>query len=103
MMLKRTHNCGELSKKDIKKESALCGWVQSSRDHGGIIFVDLRDKYGLTQIVFDPEHDKKTHKEAQTLRREDVIASKGKVRARGKGLENPNLKTGEIEIIADEI
>ena len=102
-MLKRTHNCGELSKKDIKKESALCGWVQSSRDHGGIIFVDLRDKYGLTQIVFDPEHDKKAHKEAQTLRREDVIASKGKVRARGKGLENPNLKTGEIEIIADEI
>ena len=103
MKLKRTNNCGELGKKDIGKEATLNGWVNSSRDHGGIIFVDLRDKYGLTQVVFDPEDSKKSHKEAETLRREDVIAVKGRVRARGKGLENPNLKTGEIEILAGEI
>ncbi len=103
MKLKRTNNCGQLTKKDIKKEVCLMGWVNSSRDHGGIIFIDLRDRYGLTQIVFDPEHDKKWHKEAESLRREDVIAVRGKVRARGKGLENPKLKTGEIEIIVDEL
>ncbi len=103
MKLKRTNTCGELGKKDIGKEAIINGWVNSSRDHGGIIFVDLRDKYGLTQVVFDPEDSKKSHKEAETLRREDVIAVKGKARARGKGLENPNLKTGEIEILADEI
>ena len=97
--MKRTNNCGELIKKDIKKEVCLMGWVNSSRDHGGIIFIDLRDRYGLTQIVFDPEHDKKGHKEAEKLRREDVIAVKGKVRARGKGLENPKLKTGQIEVL----
>src|SRR3989344_2639365 len=103
MKFKRTNTCGELSKKDIKKEVTLCGWVNSSRDHGNIIFIDLRDRYGLTQIVFDPEHDKKGHKEAETLRREDVIAVKGKVRARGKGLENTKLNTGEIEVLADEL
>jgi aspartyl-tRNA synthetase len=103
MKLKRTNTCGELSKKDIKKESVLAGWVQSTRDHGGIIFIDLRDRYGLIQIVFDPKHDKKNHKEAESLRREDVISVKGKVRSRGKGLENKNLKTGEIEVIVDQL
>ncbi|MBW2976869.1 aspartate--tRNA ligase [Candidatus Woesearchaeota archaeon] len=102
-MALRTKTCGELAKKDIKKEAVLCGWVASSRDHGGIIFIDLRDRYGITQIVFDPEHDKKGHKEAEKLRREDVIAVKGKVRTRGKGLENPKLKTGRIEVLIDEI
>ncbi len=103
MKLKRTNTCGELTKKDIKKEVVLNGWTHSSRDHGGIIFIDLRDRYGLTQIVFDPKHDKKTHSIAEQLRREDVIAIKGKVRYRGKNLENPNLKTGEIEILVDEL
>lgn len=102
MKLKRTNTCGELGKKEIKREVCLAGWVQSSRDHGGIIFVDLRDKYGLTQVVFDPKHNKKFHEEAQKLRREDVIAIKGKIRARGEGLENKNLKTGEIEVLVDE-
>jgi len=99
----RTNTCGELTKKEIEKEVDLCGWVNSSRDHGGIIFIDLRDRYGLTQIVFDPKHKKKFHSEAESLRREYVIAVKGKVRPRGEGLENPNLKTGEIEIIADSL
>lgn len=103
MKFKRTNNCGELAKKDVKKEVCLMGWVNSSRDHGNIIFIDLRDRYGLTQLVFDPEHKKKEHGVAETLRREDVIAVKGKVRARGKGLENPKLKTGQIEVLADEI
>ena len=102
MKLKRTNNCGELGKENIRKEVSLAGWVQSSRDHGGIVFVDLRDKHGLTQIVFDPKHNKNFHEEAQKLRREDVIAIKGKVRARGEELENKNLKTGEIEILVDE-
>ncbi|MCH8004381.1 MAG: aspartate--tRNA ligase [Nanoarchaeota archaeon] len=103
MKLRRTNACGELTKNDIKKEVILNGWVSSARDHGGIIFIDLRDRYGLTQIVFDPEHDKKNHKIAEGLRREDVIAVKGKVRARGKGLENPKLKTGQIEVLVDEV
>src|SRR3989339_1759567 len=103
MKLKRTNTCGELAKKDIKNEVVLNGWVNSLRDHGGIIFIDLRDRYGLTQIVFDPKHDKKLHAEAEKLRREDVIAVKGKVMARGKGLENPKLKTGEIEVLVDEL
>jgi len=101
--MKRTHTCGELVKKDIKKEVVLCGWLNSRRDHGGIIFVDLRDKYGLTQVVFDPKHDKKVHSLAEGLSREDVLQVKGKVRARGKGLENPKLKTGEIEVIVDSL
>ena len=103
MRFRKTNTCGELAKKDIKKEVCLMGWVNSTRDHGGIIFIDLRDRYGLTQIVFDPEHNKLSHKEAEKLRREDVLAVKGKVRSRGEGLENPKLATGEIEVLIDEI
>ena len=103
MRLKRTNTCGELTIQDIKKEVSLNGWVSSTRDHGGIIFIDLRDRYGITQVVFDPEHKKKEHGLAETLRREDVIAVKGKAMARGKGLENPKLKTGQIEVLVDEI
>ncbi len=98
----RTHNCGELREKHIKKTVKLCGWVQSYRDHGGVIFIDLRDRYGLTQIVFDPSHDKNSHKIADTLRREWVIQATGKVRSRGK-LKNPKLKTGAIEVLADSV
>ena len=97
----RTHTCGELRKKDIKKEVTLCGWVQSYRDHGGVIFIDLRDRYGLTQVVFDPSHDKKSHKLANELRREYVVRATGKVRFRGEGLVNTKLDTGEIEVLCD--
>ncbi len=96
----RTHNCGELTKKDDKKEVTLCGWNNSRRDHGGIIFIDLRDRYGKTQIIFDPSQHKEIHSIAEKLRHEDVLQIKGKVRLRGKGLENPKLATGEIEVLA---
>ena len=98
----RTHTCGELRSKDIKKKVVLTGWVQSYRDHGGVIFIDLRDRYGLTQIVFDPSHNKESHKIANELRREWVIMSEGHVRSRGD-LVNPKLKTGEIEVLANSI
>jgi len=101
--MKRTHTCGELRGKDIKKPVKLCGWNHSRRDHGGIIFIDLRDRYGLTQIVFDPKHKKEVHKIAEKLGREDVLLIDGKVRARGKGLENPKLKTGDIEVLVDKL
>ena len=93
----RTHTCGQLTKRDIGKKVNLAGWVQSSRDHGGLIFIDLRDRYGLTQIVFNPKN-KKEFSTAEKLRREDVISVEGKVVARKKGMTNPALKTGEIEI-----
>lgn len=99
----RTHTCGELRKKDIKEEVKLSGWNHSRRDHGGVIFIDLRDRYGLTQVVFDPSNDKESHKIAEDLGREDVIQVKGKVRFRGKNLVNPNLDTGEIEVLVDEV
>src|SRR3989338_6148362 len=103
MKFSRTHHCNDLRKEDIGKEAVLMGWNQSRRDHGGIIFIDLRDRYGLTQVVFDPKHNKDAHKLAEGIKREDVIAAKGKVRARGQGLENPNLDTGQIEVIVDEL
>ena len=99
----RTHTCGELMLTDNKKAAILCGWLLSRRDHGGLIFIDLRDRYGITQVVFDPKHNKDSHQKAEHISREDVIQIKGKVRPRGKGLENPKLKTGEIEVIVDEL
>src|SRR3989344_2083026 len=90
----RTHTCGELTKKEVKKEVTLCGWVNSRRDHGGIIFIDLRDRYGFTQIVLDPAK----LKEADKLRREWCIQVTGNVRSRPRGMENKNMQTGEIEI-----
>ncbi len=99
----RTHTCGELRIKDIQKPVKLNGWNHSRRDHGGIIFIDLRDRYGITQVVFDPEHNKEAHKLAETLSREDVLEINGKVRERGEGLTNPNLDTGEIEVLVDKV
>lgn len=99
----RSHNCGELNAKSINKKVALCGWVHTRRDHGGVIFIDLRDRYGLTQVVFDPSHSKTAHKEAEKLRREFVIKVDGIVKARKKGMENKKLATGEIEVFADKL
>ena len=99
----RTHTCGELRKKDVGQEVELAGWVHRRRDHGGVIFVDLRDRYGLTQIKFNPDIDEKIHQEADKLRGEWVIKVKGKVIARPDDMINSKLKTGEIEIGVAEL
>jgi len=99
----RSHYCTELSEKDIGKEVTLTGWANSYRDHGGIIFIDLRDKTGLIQLTCDPEDSAEAHKVADSVRDEYVLIAKGKVRARGEGLTNPRLKTGAIEIVVNEL
>ncbi len=99
----RTHTCNELTKKDVGKKVTLCGFCHTIRNHGGVVFIDLRDRYGLTQIVFDPQHSKETHKEADKLRREFVISITGVVKQRKKGMENSNLKTGEIEVFVEKL
>ncbi|MDP6293666.1 MAG: aspartate--tRNA ligase [Candidatus Woesearchaeota archaeon] len=95
----RTHTCGELTDKEIDKEVTLCGWLHSSRDHGGLIFIDLRDRYGITQIVFDPVQSKDVHKEAETWGREFVLKVTGKVRERPKGMQNKDIGTGQVEVL----
>ena len=103
LIMKRTHTCGELGVKNLNKKVTLSGWVNARRDHGGVIFIDLRDRYGLTQIVFNPKFNREMHKQAEQLRREDVLEVSGVVKKRGKGLENPKLKTGKIEVFIDRL
>ena len=110
--LKRTHRCGELRASDIGKEVVLFGWVQSRRDFGGLVFVDLRDRDGLTQVVFDPEAGPEAHAMADGMRSEWVIGIRGAVRSRGEQFSkkegkvvstiNPKIATGEIEVIVHE-
>jgi aspartyl-tRNA synthetase len=99
----RTHDCNSLRKTDIGTQVALAGWVNVTRDHGGVIFIDLRDREGLTQIVFRPKENAELAKQAHTLRGEDVIQVSGRVAARLPGTENPNLVTGDVEIIPSEL
>lgn len=99
----RSHYCTDLDEKDIGKEVTLCGWCNTYRDHGGIIFIDLRDRSGIVQLVFDPKDSQQAHKIASEVRDEYVLVAKGKVRKRGEGLENPKLKTGKIEVLIDEL
>jgi aspartyl-tRNA synthetase len=100
--MKRTHTCGELRAKNIGKQVCLQGWVNTRRDHGGVIFIDLRDRYGLTQIVFYP--DKKVmFAEAEKLRREFVLEVKGKVVSRKPGMKNPKMATGDVELTVSEL
>src|SRR5438309_8616586 len=101
--LKRTHTCGELTASNEEQDAFLMGWVDRRRDHGQLIFVDLRDREGVTQVVFSAEVHAEVHRAAKVLRSEFVIAVRGKVRRRENGLANPNLKTGTIEIVADEL
>ena len=101
--MQRTHTCGELTEKNIGEVVTLCGWVYTRRDHGGLIFVDLWDKTGLTQVVLNPQIDKLAHQEAQSLRGNFVIAVQGKVRARPEDMVNLKLKTGAIEVYIDEL
>jgi aspartyl-tRNA synthetase len=99
----RTHDCNSLRKTDIGRQVTIAGWVNVTRDHGGVIFIDLRDREGLTQVVFRPEENGELAKQAHTLRGEDVIQVSGTVAARLPGTENPNLATGDIEIIPNEL
>src|SRR5262245_61515191 len=102
MSYKRTHNCNTLTAQAIGEKVSLSGWVHRRRDHGGLIFIDLRDRFGITQIVFHPEPNRQIHEQASHLRSEWVIAVKGVVIPRAEGMKNPKLKTGEIEIEAQE-
>ena len=99
----RTHDCGTLSDSHIGETVTLCGWVHTRRDHGGLIFVDLWDKYGMTQVVLNPQIDQLAHDHAQSLRGNFVIAITGKVRARPNDMVNTKLKTGKIEVYVDEL
>ena len=99
----RTHDCNSLRKSDISQQVTLAGWVNVTRDHGGVIFIDLRDREGLTQVVFRPEENAELAKQAHALRGEDVIQVSGRVAARLPGTENPNLATGDIEIIPSKL
>src|SRR6266851_1472120 len=103
LIMYRTHNCNSLRKIDIGKEATLAGWVHVSRDHGGVIFIDLRDREGITQVVFRPEENAQLAKEAHGLRSEDVIQISGKVAARVPGTENSKLATGDIELIPNQL
>ncbi len=102
-MTYRTHHCGALRATDAGSRASLCGWVDSRRDHGGVIFIDLRDREGITQVVFRPEEHADVAASAHDLRSEDVIKISGKVAPRLAGTENARLATGGIEIVADEI
>ncbi|MFL6539935.1 MAG: aspartate--tRNA ligase [Chthoniobacterales bacterium] len=101
MSFYRTHNCNQLRASDIGAEVKLAGWVHVRRDHGGVVFIDLRDREGLTQVVFRPEENAKATELAHTLRHEDVVQVEGKVAARIPGTENPKLPTGDIEVLPD--
>jgi aspartyl-tRNA synthetase len=101
--MKRTHGCCELTSDDLGKEVVLMGWVQRRRDHGGVIFVDLRDRDGITQVVFNPEQNSAVHEKAHAIRNEYVLGVRGKVDRRPEGMTNPNLATGEIEVDVFEL
>jgi len=101
--LQRTHRCGELRVEQDGQDVVLMGWVNRRRDHGNLIFLDLRDRTGITQVVSDKEIAGESHAKAETARSEYVVAVKGRVRRRGDGLENPNMATGQIEVVVKEL
>ncbi|MCG6892988.1 MAG: aspartate--tRNA ligase [Desulfobacteraceae bacterium] len=101
--MRRTHHCCELRAENVGEEVVLMDWIQRRRDHGGVIFVDLRDREGLTQVVFNPEVSPEVHEKAHVLRGEYVIGVRGKVERRLEGMANPKLATGDIEVFATEL
>ncbi len=101
--LKRTHYCGDLRLSQEGQEVVLMGWTHRRRDHGGVIFVDLRDRSGLVQVVFNPEIASESHQEAKKIRSEYVLAVRGTVRRRPPDMVNPNMETGEIEVMVDDL
>ncbi|MEZ4576555.1 MAG: aspartate--tRNA ligase [Desulfobacterales bacterium] len=101
--MRRTHHLKELNAAHVGSEVVLMGWVQRRRDHGGVIFVDLRDRNGITQVVFNPDHNAEVHAKAHVIRSEFVLAVRGRVEKRPEGMTNPELATGEIEVMADAL
>lgn len=101
--LRRTHGCGDLRKEHIGSEIVLCGWVQNHRDHGGVIFIDLRDRSGLAQVVFKPDTSPDAHAKAEGIRGEYVLAVRGRLEPRDEKDVNPRLATGEVELIVSEV
>jgi aspartyl-tRNA synthetase len=99
----RTHYCADIDEQHIGEIITVAGWVSSRRDHGGVIFIDLRDKDEVLQLVCDPADNAQAHKIADEVRDQYVLIATGKIRARGEGLENPNLKTGKVEMVVDEL
>jgi aspartyl-tRNA synthetase len=102
-MLKRTHTCGQLRLEDAGKKVTLAGWVHSYRDHGNLVFIDLRNRAGLTQLVFNPQTQPEIHKLAKPIRCEWVVAAKGVIQPRSEGMENPKLPTGQIELAVEQL
>ncbi|MEC4669560.1 MAG: OB-fold nucleic acid binding domain-containing protein, partial [Nitrospirota bacterium] len=102
-MMLRTHTCGELTAAHVGQSVVLCGWVQRRRDHGSVLFIDLRDRQGVTQAVFSAEKRPVAHEQAHALRHEFVVAVSGTVSLRPEGTANPNLATGEVEVLADSV
>jgi aspartyl-tRNA synthetase len=99
----KTHDCGALRASDIGSEALLMGWVNTRRDLGSLIFIDLRDREGITQVVFDPQGGRSSHQRAHLLRNEWVIAVKGRVSPRAEGQENRKLPTGEVELKVSQL
>jgi aspartyl-tRNA synthetase len=95
---KRTHTCGELRETDVGQTVVLNGWVAIRRDLGGVIFIELRDRYGITQVVFEPHYNSVAHEHGKKLRSEFVVSIEGKIRKRPEGTENSALPTGQIEL-----
>ncbi|MGD8701066.1 MAG: aspartate--tRNA ligase [Desulfosarcina sp.] len=101
--MRRTHHCNALSAQDVGQEVVLMGWVLRRRDHGGVIFIDLRDREGITQVVFNPEINPDVHAKAHAIRNEYVLGVHGRVEPRPEGMVNANLPTGEIEVLVDTL
>ena len=99
----RSHYCGQVSSADIGREVCLMGWVQRRRDHGGLIFIDLRDREGIVQLALDPDRDPEAHTKADRVRNEYVLAVKGVVSPRPEGTVNAKMKTGEVEVEVREL
>src|SRR6266404_1142175 len=102
-MLKRTHTCGELREADIDRSVVLNGWVHTYRNQGSLIFIDLRDRYGITQVVIEPEATETLREAARQVRSEYVLGIRGTVARRLPGKENPHLTTGQVEVKATEL
>lgn len=99
----RTHTCNDVREENLEENVVLNGWVDNRRDLGGVIFIDLRDRYGITQVVFEPTYNKNAHDQSKSLRSEYVISIEGKVRKRPEGTENANLATGRVDVMVDKL